>query len=209
MTKWDWIGVHALSGGIIGGYSAAFLAAGPIGQIALGVSIVAISTADMIPAINELKEVGVTWCTVTRVVFDVAGLAFGAMGIVNGVRAWRAGGSILYWADSYPAITPPTNRAGLRATMGNPPDEFINPHAHHNLPWTFRNWFAGEGRGLNVNDPNYGRWVEGTQPGPHQTWSQLYEQEWATFIDKNPNATRPQVLAFLNKLLSSGKYPSK
>lgn len=110
---------------------------------------------------------------------------------------------------SYPVIKPPSNRAGLCDSMGIPPSDYTNPQAHHNLPWAFREWFAGEGRGINVNNIIYGRWVEGTPPGNHQLWSSIYLKEWAIFKANNPNATRTQVLKFLDQLLTSGRFPSK
>ncbi len=109
--------------------------------------------------------------------------------------------------DSIPAVQPPTNRAGLRQAMGTPPKNMKNPQAHHNFPWTFRNWFAEKGRGINVNNPAYGRWVEGTPPGKHQSWSAEYEAQWASYIDSYPKATRTDVNSFLISLLHSGKYP--
>jgi len=84
----------------------------------------------------------------------------------------------------------------------------INPQAHHNFPWTFREWFAK--RGINVNNPNYGRWVEGTPPGSHQIWSAAYEDEWAEYIYQvNPNATARDIFGFLDELLRSGRFPSR
>ena len=110
-------------------------------------------------------------------------------------------------------ITPPTDRGGLRRNMekaGNvPPNGMRNPQAHHNLPWKFRDWFAGPGRGLNVNDSMFGRWVEGTPPGQHQNWTRLYQDAWEDFIARNPAATRQEVIDYLNQLLSSGQFPAQ
>lgn len=91
--------------------------------------------------------------------------------------------------------------------MNEPPVGLSNPQAHHDLPWEFRDWFAGPGRGLNVNDLHYGRWVAGTPPGYHQVWSWEYNNAWQTFIDAHPYADKWQVLAFLRQLLRSGKFP--
>ena len=95
MTKWEWIGMNALSGGVIGGAAGAIAATGPVGVIIVGTSSVIISVVDLIPAINEMKTVGVTPCMVTRVILDVAGIVFGATGILQGVRAWRTSGSAI------------------------------------------------------------------------------------------------------------------
>ncbi len=40
------------------------------------------------------------------------------------------------------------------------------PEAHHDLPWEIKPWFNE--RGLDPNDPQFGRWVEGSLDGPHQ-----------------------------------------
>ncbi|MBN2256594.1 MAG: hypothetical protein JW704_02070 [Anaerolineaceae bacterium] len=58
------------------------------------------------------------------------------------------------------------------------------------------------------SDPAFGRWVEGTPPGPHQIWSLVYEQALGNFKLNNPNASRTEVFSFLNQLLSSGRFPS-
>lgn len=91
--------------------------------------------------------------------------------------------------------------------MDPPPPGITNPQAHHSLPWQFRNWFAGPRRGLNVNNPRFGRWVEGTHPGQHQNWSQAYNDAWQAFIESNPVADKWQVLTFLRQLLSNGRFP--
>jgi hypothetical protein len=104
------------------------------------------------------------------------------------------------------AITPPTNRGGLRTAMGEPPPGLANPQVHHDLPWTLRDWFAGEGRGLNVNDPAFGRWVSGTPPGGHQRWTAAFEAEWRGFIGRNPNASRQEALGFMNHLRADPRF---
>jgi hypothetical protein len=114
-------------------------------------------------------------------------------------------GSALFAAPNrLPPITQPTNRGGLRQAMGQPPAGMTNPNAHHDLPWTFRDWFAQ--RGLNVNDPRFGRWVEGTPPGGHQRWSAAFDAEWRQFKDRFPNATADDVIAFMNRLRSDPRF---
>ena len=105
------------------------------------------------------------------------------------------------------SIRPPTNRGGLRRHLGAPPSDLVNPQAHHNLPWKHKDYFAGPGRALNVNDAAFGRWVQGTPPGLHQKWTPYYEDAWDTWIGVNPNASRQDVLDFLQSLLDSGRYP--
>ena len=129
------------------------------------------------------------------------GLVFGVLPFVNGGMdnaadaaralddaAEQAGKSIIR------AINPPSYRGGLRGAMerlgNNAPTGMLNPQVHHNLPWDFRDWFAGPGRGLDVNDPQFGRWVSGSPQGPHQRWPYEYTQAWRSFIRDNPNASR-------------------
>lgn len=85
----------------------------------------------------------------------------------------------------------------------------LNPQVHHNLPWELRGWFADPGRGLDVNDPQFGPWVPGSPQGPHQRWSYEYTKAWRSFTRDNPNTSRQQVLDYLKKLLDSGRYPSQ
>ena len=85
-------------------------------------------------------------------------------------------------------INAPTSHGGLRREMdrlGSPPSNIATPQAHHSLPWHYREWFAK--RGLNVNDPQFGAWVDATPglSGNHQSWSRAYNQEWSDFIRDN------------------------
>ncbi len=77
---------------------------------------------------------------------------------------------------------PPSNHSGLKDAMkaagNNAPADMIKPQLHYNLPWTFRDWFSAEGRGLNVNDPQFGRWVKGSPVGRHQNWTAEYNRRW-------------------------------
>ena len=107
----------------------------------------------------------------------------------------------------YHAITPPTYRGGLRENMGAAPVHMTNPQAHHELPWTFREWFADAPRGLDVNDAQFGTWVEGGgSPDQHQGFTQAYQNAWSRFMADNPLATRDQVLEYLNHLRNSGLF---
>jgi hypothetical protein len=135
-----------------------------------------------------------------------AAISGGIIGVITGaVSHW-----LRQWlASKIQAIDPPTNRAGLRQAMGQPPPGMRNPQGHHNFPWKLRDWFAAPRRGINVNAADYGRWVEGTPPGPHQVWHAEYSAAWNTFAESYSNADRWQVLAFLKYLLSTGKFPSQ
>jgi RHS repeat-associated protein len=115
MSLWDWIGTYALSGGILGGAAVAISAlVGAIGPGALiavsGLGLV-VSVSDFVATVDIiLNETGLTTCTAIRLLIDVAGIVLSTVGIVEGVRAWRASGSLLEWA---PVAPPLTGRAAL------------------------------------------------------------------------------------------------
>ena len=69
-----------------------------------------------------------------------------------------------------------------------------------------KEWFAEKGRGLNVNDAAFGRWVEGGPTGSHQKWSWQFNQEWRKFIQGNPNADRDQTLRFMNRMRNDPRF---
>ena len=71
----------------------------------------------------------------------------------------------------------------LRAE-GPPPARMKKPQAHHDLPQKFRDQF--ETRGIDIDDPKYGRWVEGGPIGDHQKWSRRFNEEWEAFLRGNP-----------------------
>ncbi|MFN8471516.1 MAG: RHS repeat-associated core domain-containing protein [Anaerolineae bacterium] len=163
--------------------------------------------------------------TVVGGVAGAAGVAVGAGMVVHaGSVATAAGSHIGIWmaktnnggtGSSTSAIEPPGpgTRSQLRRNMERagitPPTGMSNPQAHHNLPFKYREWFAGKGRGINVNDARWGRWVDGTPPGSHQVWTSAYEREWDAYIARNPEATREQVVGFLDQLLNSGRFPDQ
>ncbi|MDB5357073.1 MAG: hypothetical protein JWN24_3526 [Phycisphaerales bacterium] len=82
----------------------------------------------------------------------------------------------------------PTNRGALADNLGAAPGSLKVPQAHHDLPWTFKDWFAAHG--IDVNEAQYGRWVEGTPPGGdpanwrfHQGWTPQFQKDWAEFME--------------------------
>jgi hypothetical protein len=93
----------------------------------------------------------------------------------------------------------PQRHADLRERMGAAP--FAGAHAHHDLPWEFREWFAD--RGINVNDPQFDRWVNGAN---HLAWSPAFQRVSERFIARKPNATKGEVLAFLARIRVGGKF---
>ena len=95
----------------------------------------------------------------------------------------------------------------LRSRMGNPPAAMKNPQAHHDLPQAFRQKF--EKAGLDIENPAFGRWVEGSPQGTHQNWSRAFNNEWQAFFDRFPAGTMPtqqQILDFMNGLRNSGRF---
>jgi hypothetical protein len=59
---------------------------------------------------------------------------------------------------------------------------------------------------MNVNDVQYGRWVEGAQ---HRRWSREYTREWDAFVRRESEATAEQILTHLAALKNSGRFPSR
>jgi len=105
MSRWDWIGTNALSGGILGGAAVAISALvgliGPGALIAVSGLGLVVSVADFINTVEIIVyETGLTACTAIRLLIDVAGIVLSGYGIVQGVRAWQASGSLLNWAPA-------------------------------------------------------------------------------------------------------------
>jgi len=99
-----------------------------------------------------------------------------------------------------------TAKGSLRKRMGNPPPRMKKPQAHHDLARKFRKDF--EGVGFDINDPRYGRWVEGGPVGGHQKWSYEFNQEWKNFFgefsDKLPS--KKQILENMNRLRKNPRF---
>jgi hypothetical protein len=99
------------------------------------------------------------------------------------------------------------NRNLLRERMlqQNPPPKWMkNPQAHHDLPQTFRKKFKKAG--LDIDDPAYGRWVEGSPQGTHQSWSPEFKQKWRDFFRNNPKASKEDILDFMKKLRKNPRF---
>jgi hypothetical protein len=97
-----------------------------------------------------------------------------------------------------------SERGPLRGRMGNPPAGMQNPQAHHDLPQAFRDQF--ERAGLDIDNPAYGRWVEGSPPGRHQNWSYEFNQEWRAFFRRKPNPSRQEILDQMNRLRADPRF---
>jgi RHS repeat-associated protein len=103
------------------------------------------------------------------------------------------------------SINAPTNPRLLRQNMikaGNvKPLDMVNPNAHHGLPWKYREWFAS--RGLDVNDPQFGYWVEAR---PHSQWSWEYNNAWRVFIKNEPFASPQMISEYMWQLMSGEEF---
>jgi len=102
-----------------------------------------------------------------------------------------------------------TARAGakggsLRSRMGDPPSGMTKPQAHHDLPQKFKGQF--EKVGLDINDPKYGRWVEGGKAGNHQKWSQEFNKEWENFFRENKDYSKEDILDQMTKLGNDERF---
>jgi RHS repeat-associated protein len=102
-------------------------------------------------------------------------------------------------------------RGDLRKNMQkagiDKPSDMTKPQAHHLFPWKFMSWFSE--RGININEPQNGEWVEGSPEGSHQEWTSDYNNAWKDYINDHPNATQQQIEDYMNALNDSGNYPSR
>jgi hypothetical protein len=88
--------------------------------------------------------------------------------------------------------------------MGTPPRHLVNPQAHHDLPQEFAKKFKA--KGFDIDDPQYGRWVEGTPPGRHQLWNGEYNAIWRSFFGRFRNPSRARILKLLKELRSNPEF---
>jgi hypothetical protein len=118
-------------------------------------------------------------------------------------EAARAARTQPHGAGSVPAVNTSSGKP-LRVRMGAPPKGMKKPEAHHDLPKAFREEF--EKRGLDIEDPAYGRWVEGGPIGGHQKWSKEFEMEWKAFFRMVPNAKKAEILDKMNQLRRDTRF---
>ena len=85
------------------------------------------------------------------------------------------------------------------------PAGMTNPQVHHDLPQKHRRWF--ESKGIDIDDPAYTRWVQGGNP--HQRWTRAFNDEWDRFIATHKNATKEQIVAFMNELRNDPRFPAQ
>jgi hypothetical protein len=85
-----------------------------------------------------------------------------------------------------------------------PPKGMKQPQAHHDLPQKFEGRFKTAG--LDIHDPKYGRWVEGSPTGNHQKWSYDFNKEWETFFRNNKRPSTEKILNKMNELRANPKF---
>ena len=76
----------------------------------------------------------------------------------------------------------------------------INPKgkdAHHLLPKAFEDRLLHT-KGINVNDPKYGRWVNRKI---HNKTAQKYNMDFKRYLDAHENATEEQLIEFAESLM--------
>lgn len=91
--------------------------------------------------------------------------------------------------------------AVLKENLGAKPALMLNPRAHHDLPLEFEREFIAAG----LDPNNYGRWVPN---GIHKQWHKGagggdFNADWADFFLSNPQATKDEILSFLDSMRSS------
>jgi hypothetical protein len=102
MTRLDWIGANALSGGVLGGV--AVVVSGLVAALGPG-ALIAVSGLGLVVSVDQfvgtveimLYETGLTTCTGILLMMATAGIVLSTVGLVKGVRAWQASGSLLSW----------------------------------------------------------------------------------------------------------------
>jgi RHS repeat-associated protein len=116
MSKADWVSMHALLGGFTAGVlslATAAAATWPAAAVIVGGASIGFAVWDGVNLLNVVYDEGVGWtrCTVTRAAMDLALAIFGTTNLVSGLRAWRASGSWLKWAESGLGVRPGVIRA--------------------------------------------------------------------------------------------------
>lgn len=125
--------------------------------------------------------------------------------VVGGTAEAAYGSGVLLYARGNPTKGPSYTARNFRRNLENrtpKPPGMQNAQAHHMLPEALEKEFNR--LGINVHDPRWGAWVEGTPPGTHQNWSYEYNQIWREWLDKNREATLEQIIAQAQRM--AAKY---
>jgi len=111
-----------------------------------------------------------------------AGVIEGGL-IIEGAAEAAYGGGVLAYASGHPTAGPRYTDRNFRRNLENRtpiPQGMRNAQAHHMLPEALEKEFSR--LGVNVHDPRWGAWVEGTPPGTHQNWSYRYLKDWSDWL---------------------------
>lgn len=88
------------------------------------------------------------------------------------------------------------------------PANLKNPQAHHDFPQKFRVDFLAAG--IDIDNPKYGRWVEGSPEGNHQRWTHEYNKIWENFFDdhrgKEPKELKKLIEAKRQELINDPRF---
>jgi hypothetical protein len=150
------------------------------------------------------KEPG--FWNITGAVLDVAAVIVPVVPAVGG-RAIDAVQATNKLADDVArTLNQATDARGatLRARLADPPPGMVKPQAHHDLPQAFKKDF--DKAGVNINDPSFGRWVEGGSIGDHQKWSKEFNDQWREFFRTNRDPSREQILDRMSELRSDPRF---
>lgn len=184
----DWNGNHTLEGdavlsagldivGIVDPSGAADLANAAL-QYRNGEYLgAALSAVGLIPYAGDLVKAG-------RVGKDVNVIS-------STVDAFKAGKDLT--TKSFRSFTARNFRENLVRLTGDNP---AGKDAHHLLPKAFAKQLGN--KGINVNDPKYGRWVNRQA---HNKTAHRYNQDFRKYLSDNPNATEEQIVEYANTLM--------
>ena len=176
-------------------------------NIGIGVASLAQSVSEGSYGWAALDVVGLVVDVAATITPGVPGGAGTAIKAIRGVRAVDNAGDAANTIDTGRTASRGTGSKGtLRDRLGDPPSWMKNAHAHHDLPQAKRFQDHWKRVGLDINDPAYGRWVQGGPQGSHQSWSRAFNEEWRSFFKQNSQATREEILKHMEKLRKSGDY---
>jgi len=102
------------------------------------------------------------------------------------------------------AELPPGQIKPLKENLGPKPSSMTKPQAHHDMPQSLRDQFKKAG--FNIEDPRFGRWVEGGPVGNHQKWSKAFNDEWRQFFETNRNPSYDDVINKTNQLRQDPRF---
>ncbi len=124
---------------------------------------------------------------------------------VGGAAIAGSGAATMAYIRANPVQGPRYTAGNFRKNLENRtriPAGMRNPEAHHVLPQALEAQFSRLGIN-NINDPQWGAWVEG---GTHQRWSHAYQVGWENWLQNNPNATLAEIKAQASTLAQQFGY---